>query len=150
MENKKLEELANSIKKYNGNVVTQIVFNKKLGKPFLMVFTSTTHRNIMVFDANHGLNEVGIIRYSLQSNSAFVSEFEVKESAQGGGIGRLMFEFAAAHADAVGLTKLYGYAKPTNAIKGVSEFGKDCYSSEQETLIKIYEKLGYLTASRVL
>ena len=142
MENKKLEELANSIKKFNSGAVTQIVFNKKLGKHFLMVFTSTTHRNVMVFDENHGLNEIGIIRYSLHSNSAFISEFEVSENAQGAGVGRLMFEFAAAHADAVGCSSLYGYAKPTNAIKGVSEFGKDCYAQELEALIKIYEKLG--------
>ncbi len=138
----KLEEIASSIKKFNSSVQTQIVYLNKHVGPLLMVFTSTTHRNIMVFDANHGLNEIGVIRYSLRPNSVFISEFEVSESVQGAGVGRLMFNFAAAHADAVGATLLYGYAKPTNAIKGVSVEGKDCYAQELKALIKIYEKLG--------
>lgn len=142
MENVRLQEIEKSIKKFSPQAVTQVVYNKKLGKQLLLVFTSTTHRNIMVFDDSHGLNELGVIRYSLHSNSMFIPEFEVSEALQGCGVGRTIFEFAAAHADAVGVNNLYGYAKPTNAIKGVSKPNQNCYAAELAALIKIYEKLG--------
>ena len=115
MENSKLLSIKNSIENYTTNAIIDIIPNKKLNKNLLMVNLSGSHSTILIYDGDSGFREIGTIRYSIKGKSVFISEFEVTENFQGAGIGRTMFEFALAHADAMGATYAYGYAKPTNA-----------------------------------
>ena len=142
MENSKLLKVKSLIEGYTTNAIIDVVTNKKLGKNLLMVNLSGTHSTILIYDGDKGLNEIGTIRYAIRGDSVFISEFEVEESFQGAGIGRTMFEFALAHADAMGATYAYGYAKPTNAVKGVSKAGEDNFFAEQKAIMEVYKKLG--------
>lgn len=142
MENSKLLKVKSLIEGYTTNAIIDVVTNKKLGKNLLMVNLSGTHSTILIYDGDKGLSEIGTIRYAIRGDSVFISEFEVEESFQGAGIGRTMFEFALAHADAMGATYAYGYAKPTNAVKGVSKLGEDNFIAEQQAIMEVYKRLG--------
>lgn len=142
MENSKLLSIKNSIENYTTNAIIDIIPNKKLNKNLLMVNLSGSHSTILIYDGDSGFRGIGTIRYSIKGKSVFISEFEVTENFQGAGIGRTMFEFALAHADAMGATYVYGYAKPTNAVKGVSKAGEDNFFAEQKAIMEVYKKLG--------
>lgn len=136
------ESVKESIRKYLPKAVMSEVFIEKLGKPLLFVCSKPTIRVLKVYDGLSGLNEVAEIRYNIRKDSVYISSFKVNEEYQHLGIGRMIFEFAMAQADAMGVTSLYGTADPTDPIKGVSSDDEDSYDREVEVLKSIYKKLG--------
>lgn len=141
-QNKTFLEIENSIKSIALSAIVNPVQNHKLGRNILMVNLSGTHSSILIYDETKGMSEIGTMRYTIRGGKVFVSEFEVHEEFQGLGIGRTMFEFALAHGDAMGATYAYGYAKPTNNVKGVSVQGKNMFKEEQKAIMEVYKKLG--------
>ena len=139
------EKLKQTITKLIPSAVMEEVFIEKLGKPLLFVCFEPNIRTLRVYNSN-SLNEevkVAEIRYRIGEDSVYISSFNVDEKYQQMGIGRTIFEFAMAHGDAKGATKVYGTASPTDPIKGVSdEFDESNYEKEVEALKTIYGKLG--------
>ena len=122
---------------------TAILFkNQKLDKQLVLIAVNGIHQRIAIFDALAEMKEVATIIYSNRRNKTFISSFEVDENYQQNGIGRLLFEIALTHADILDITMLYGDAEPINNIKDVSNIEGKTFEDEQNTLIKIYQKLG--------
>lgn len=141
MENK-LDRIENELKKFNPNLISLKVQNKKLNKPLLLVASKTSKNKIMLFEESMGSNQIAEISYSKNGNSMFISSFEVNENFQQNGLGRFLFDLASAHLDLLGVTKLYGEANPTNNIKGTSSNENVTFEEEQAKIIEIYKKLG--------
>lgn len=137
-----LKSIEEGIKKYVPNAVMEVVYNEKLNRPLLFVATRPNIRTLAVYDESRGFKEVAKIRYNLNGNSVYISSFVVDVDYQGCGIGKTIFNFAMAHLDAMGGTRLYGTASPTDPIKGVSTDSDESYENEVRTLKTIYEKLG--------
>lgn len=140
---KAYEDIINNIKGFTNEVVYQTFYFEKLKKELLCVYLyGGAHTSILLYDDKHGIREVGEICYRANANSIFVSKFETNYDFQQCGLGRFMFNLAMAHGDSLGATTLYGYASPTDAIKGVSDKKGVTYNDEKLNLVKIYKGLG--------
>lgn len=138
----KFEKVFNVINRVTQEYCANEFYHKGLNKSFLFVYLAGPHHTILVYDENCGVKEIAEIRYVIKGQDCFISQFETDAEFQGNGIGRNIFNFALAHADIKGATKVCGYANPTDAIKGVSDVEGNNSDKEKKTLYKIYEKLG--------
>lgn len=124
---------------YNENFASEIIYNRKLNKNFLLVFISGSINKLVVYDEEHGTNEIARILYVIRGKNLVVSELEVQEEFQQNGIAKLLFNIALAQADLQGATFAYGQVDPINNIKGIDA---DNQRELKEKLIEIYTKLG--------
>jgi len=140
------EKLKQSIKRMLPNAVMEEVYIEKLGRSLLFVSYLSNISTFRVYDSHYmnGEDKLAEIRYRVGAESVYISSFNVDEKYQQMGIGRAIFEFAMAHGDAKGATRIYGTASPTDPIKGVSDEIDDenTYLREMEVLKTIYTKLG--------
>ena len=144
----RLDDIEKSIKKYTNEAVMGKVYNEKLRKNVLIVLLyGGSGLKVRVYDETRGLDEIGAMSYSIIGKRMSISSFVVKEDFQRNGIGRLMFEFATAHADFQNVDYLHGVIDPTDPIKGVSSEENFDIEPERNALIKIYKKLGCDVAS---
>lgn len=142
MENKSLKEIEEFIKKYTDDAFIKKVSIEKMNKDVLFVVLDQSTYKVMLFEESNGMKEIGIIRYAVRGEKVFISEFEVNEKYQGNGLGRLLFDFALAHADTLGVSYAFGCATPTSNIKGITGTGLERYKKEKQAIYEIYKKLG--------
>jgi len=133
------KSIKEEISRYNANFASEIIYNRKLNKNFLLVFISGSKNKLVVYDEEHGTNEIARILYVISGKNLVVSELEVQEEFQQNGIAKLLFNIALAQADLQGATFAYGQIDPINNIKGVEP---DNQVALKEKLIEIYAKLG--------
>ena len=135
-------DIINNINGITRQYVANTFYFEKLNKNLLCVYLfGGAHTSILLYDDKHSIKEVGEIRYNCSKDRIFISQFECDYDFQRCGLGRFMFNLALAHADSVGATNIYGYASPTDAIKGVSGNGVS-YKEETMKLLDIYKGLG--------
>jgi len=128
-------------------VPTAVVGVKKVDKMGKNLLFAAFRKNIWivrVYDESKGLDEIAEIRYNFNENSIYISSFNVSEEYQQNGIGRMIFEYALAHGDAMGANRVYGTASPTDPFKGISSKDESeyTYDKEVEALKTIYKKFG--------
>ena len=138
------KSIEQSIRKYIPDAVIDLVNVEKLKKELLFVSTKPNIYSLKVFDEFSGLDQVAEIRYSINGSSVYISSFVVNEEYQQKGIGKMLFEYALAHGDCMGASRIYGTASPTDPFKGVSSKDDSEYTYDKEviTLKAIYKKLG--------
>lgn len=137
-----LNKLEEKIKEIVPNIPIKKVYIKSANKTFLCACVEGATCSIRLYDEDCGLDHVASIDYRPTAQSCFISAFETKEHFQRLGLGRFIYNMALAHADMLGVTYSYGIIEPTNNIKDVSKFYKDCREEEIEALKEIYEHLG--------
>ena len=135
-----LQEIAKTIGIYG--YVTQQIENSKLNKTLLIAVKKGSKSNVLVFEEENGLNEIGSATFTINGRGVYLSKFVVNENFQQNGIGRLMFNLAMACGDKMGRTCIYGEANPTDPIKGVSNQENNTFLKEQEKIRELYECLG--------
>lgn len=131
-----------SIKKFTNNFTYFIFKHKNLNENFLCVYLPGTANSLLIYENEHTINEIAEIRYSLNGEGCFVSQFECNSKFQKQGFGKLLFNMALSHADAKGITNTFGYITPTNEISGISELHKDKNIEELAALKQVYSKMG--------
>ena len=135
----RLLNIEKSIKKYNPNYYTNFVTVDGFSRPLLLVAIKGASRKIKIYDDMRGLDNVAIIRYSMNGDRLFISELEVSFDYQRHGIGKMLLELAIAHGDELGAKSMFCHAFPTAQIKGVSQYG---YKAEVDALTKFYQSAG--------
>ena len=116
--------------------------NKNFDKPFLLMAIKGSHHKLLIYDETLDMTQIAEILYAIRGHKVYISSFEVNEDYQQNGIGRLLFNIAATHGDIENATFIYGDADPINNIKGVSDKEGVTFEDEQQTIFKIYQKLG--------
>ncbi len=140
--NEELEKTKKYISYFLKDLITLEIYNDKLRKPLLFVYLRKARHELQVYEADHGIQEIAKLGYSIQDRNMYISDFLVEEEFQQNGIGGLLFKIAIAHGNKMGANSLYGYASPTSSIKGVSNNEGTSYDKEQMALIDIYSHLG--------
>ena len=139
----RFSEVINTIKETNPAVSFKVLTLGEKKEELLFAFVpKKTAKSIYVYKQGSGLQEQAEIHFNLTDVGCYVSSFRVNVNMQQKGIGRALFNLAAAYSDLKGVNCIWGMISPIDDIKGVSNNTTAGSLAEFKALVNIYSSLG--------